>query len=512
MKVTDLHLDEDTIKFSDVLNTDIWVNEELKPQVYKKLMEIADAFIEYLDLDLNIVDIQFTGSMANYNFNKDSDIDLHIIADFEDFGINYDIISNYFNAKKSLFNQNHNITIYGHPVELYVEDKNQPSQSKGKYSLKFDKWLIKPQKITQEVEDVIDTPKYLEYIERFNAIVSSDYNSQEANDLLDELYNIRKEGLNKEGELSEDNLIFKALRSNGILKYLRQYINDNYDKSLSLTENEQNKKIIEEDYKKDKDYREIAKKLIKATKKAINNKDTQLLNSSSDIYLNMTDEFNKIDDIFKNSGKEFYIRFCQGSESFSHMSADNDLRKMVSFPILPVKPLRDFMIDLLKKNSKEYFSIKEKYENTDDYSLEVQKLFLNLALKYIKKHSKHYFEYDESLFHEFIHMIDFLRHTPTFKSKEQKFNTKKDFEDYHNSPTEQNAYYQETVHLFDDWIIELNRNNENTFTFDENDFTDFYNEFKRQYRGNYDSLNTKNKNRLRKRIYQYWKNTFKKED
>ena len=185
MKVTDLHLDEDTIKFSDVLNTDIWVNEELKPQVYKKLMEIADAFIEYLDLDLNIVDIQFTGSMANYNFNKDSDIDLHIIADFEDFGINYDIISNYFNAKKSLFNQNHNITIYGHPVELYVEDKNQPSQSKGKYSLKFDKWLIKPQKITQEVEDVIDTPKYLEYIERFNAIVSSDYNAQEANDLLD---------------------------------------------------------------------------------------------------------------------------------------------------------------------------------------------------------------------------------------------------------------------------------------------------------------------------------------
>ena len=629
MKVTDLHLDEETIKFSETLNTDIWNNDELKPQVYKKLMEIADAFIEYLDLDLNIVDIQFTGSMANYNFNEDSDIDLHIIADFEEFGINYDIISNYFNAKKSLFNQNHNITIYGHPVELYVEDKNQPSQSKGKYSLKFDKWLIKPQKITQEVEDVIDSPKYLEYIERFNAIVSSDYNAQEANDLLDELYNIRKEGLNKEGELSEDNLIFKSLRSNGILKYLRQYINDNYDKSLSLTEsaiklnglnriagiynindrthkelpkgkwhnltdkdyenglvrygiqdmfNERTcyitaadkgyaiktykfikskydhllidqyelefltdngsmfikldsdghqifenkdvqhydsqsiKKIIEEDFKKDKDYREIAKKLIKATKKAINNKDTQLLNSSSDIYLNMTDEFNKIDDIFKNSGKEFYIRFCQGSESFSHMSADNDLRKMVSFPILPVKPLRDFMIDLLMKNSKEYFSIKEKYENTDDYSLEVQRLFLKLALKYIKKHSKHYFEYDESLFHEFIHMIDFLRHTPTFKSKEQKFNTKKDYEDYHNSPTEQNAYYQETVHLFDDWIIELNRNNENTFTFDENDFTDFYNEFKRQYRGNYDYLNIKNKNRLRKRAYQYWKNTFKNKD
>ena len=52
--------------------------------------------------------------------------------------------------------------------------------------------------------------------------------------------------------------------------------------------------------------------------------------------------------------------------------------------------------------------------------------------------------------------------------RSNKFNTKKDYEDYHNSPTEQNAYYQETVHLFDDWIIELNRNNENTFTISVN--------------------------------------------
>lgn len=502
MKVTDLHLDEDTIKFSDVLNTDIWVNEELKPQVYKKLMEIADAFIEYLDLDLNIVDIQFTGSMANYNFNKDSDIDLHIIADFEDFGINYDIISNYFNAKKSLFNQNHNISIYGHPVELYVEDKNQPSQSKGKYSLKFDKWLIKPQKITQEVEDVIDTPKYLEYIERFNAIVSSDYNAQEANDLLDELYNIRKEGLNKEGELSEDNLIFKALRSNGILKYLRQYINDNYDKSLSLTET-LNKKIIEEDYKKDKEYRDIAKQMVDIVKKAINNKDTQLLNSSEDVYLNVTDEFNEIDDMFKNSGKEFYIRFCKGSENYSVLTANKGLMKLISFPILPHMELFDFMTYLFKKNK-----VKPSFKN----NTEMNKEFLKLVLKYIKKHTKNIFNNPDNLVHEFIHILDDLRYSPTANILHQDIKTVKDYDDYHNSPHEYNAYYQETMYAFDNWVKELNKSDEYLWTFDEDDFNDFYNEFKRQYRGHYDRLNTKYRNKLRKRAFQYWKNTFKKED
>ena len=620
MKVNDLHLDEDTIKFSDVLNTDIWVNEELKPQVYKKLMEIADAFIEYLDLDLNIVDIQFTGSMANYNFNKDSDIDLHIIADFEDFGINYDIISNYFNAKKSLFNQNHNITIYGHPVELYVEDKNYPSQSKGKYSLKFDKWLIKPQKITQEVEDVIDTPKYLEYIEKFNAIVSSDYNAQEANDLLDELYNIRKEGLNKEGELSEDNLIFKALRSNGILKYLRQYINDNYDKSLSLTESttklngfnriagiynindrtykelpkgewhnltdedyekglvrygiqdmfnertcyitaadkgyaiktykfikskynhlnidqyelefltdngsmfikldnnghqifendnvqhydsESIKKIIEEDYKKDKEYRDIAKQMVDIVKKAVNNKDTQLLNSSEDVYLNVTDEFNEIDDMFKNSGKEFYIRFCKGSEDYTVLTANKGLMKLISFPILPHMELFDFMTYLFKKNK-----VKPPFKN----NTEMNKEFLKLVLKYIKKHTKNIFDNPDYLVHEFIHILDDLRYSPTANILHQDIKSEKDVINYHNSPNEYNAFYQETMYAFDNWVNELNKSDEYLWEFDVDDFNDFYNEFKRQYRGHYDRLNTKYRNKLRKRAYQYWKNTFKKED
>lgn len=100
MKLEDLNLQEDTIKFSETLNKDIWNGEELKPQVYNKLNQIASAFIEYLDLNLDITDIQFTGSMANFNFNPDSDIDLHIVVKFDDYDINSDLLQDYFNAKK----------------------------------------------------------------------------------------------------------------------------------------------------------------------------------------------------------------------------------------------------------------------------------------------------------------------------------------------------------------------------------------------------------------------------
>ena len=101
------NLIEDTIKLSDTLNPTIWEDFKLKEDVKNKLKEISDAFIKYLDFDFNIDDIQIVGSMANYNFTKYSDIDLHLIADLSEIEVldkDYlDCITKYFNAKKSLF-------------------------------------------------------------------------------------------------------------------------------------------------------------------------------------------------------------------------------------------------------------------------------------------------------------------------------------------------------------------------------------------------------------------------
>ena len=104
----------------------------------------------------------------------------------------------------------------------------------------------------------------------------------------------------------------------------------------------------------------------------------------------------------------------------------------------------------------------------------------------------------EILVHECTHLIDDLRRTKSYKSKEQNQSTEKGEINYYNSPEEQNAYYQETISAFDEWI-----KNED-WKKDWKDFNNFQNEFIRQYKGNYNRLNNINKRKLKKRIYAYW--------
>ena len=47
-------------------------------------MEIAQDFYNSLQIDAELKDVTFTGSLANYNWSKYSDIDLHLIVDYKD--------------------------------------------------------------------------------------------------------------------------------------------------------------------------------------------------------------------------------------------------------------------------------------------------------------------------------------------------------------------------------------------------------------------------------------------
>ena len=70
------------------LNQKIWDGFSLKPEVLNKLGEISDVFMETLQVpNLELADIVFTGSLANYNYTDKSDIDLHLVVDFDTLGI-----------------------------------------------------------------------------------------------------------------------------------------------------------------------------------------------------------------------------------------------------------------------------------------------------------------------------------------------------------------------------------------------------------------------------------------
>ena len=219
------------------LNQKIWDGFSLKPEVLNKLGEISDVFMETLQVpNLELADIVFTGSLANYNYTDKSDIDLHLVVDFDTLGISpEDFIQKYFNAKKTEFNQKHDITIYDYPVELYVEDINSPAKASGRYSLLSEKWLKTPKGFTDDQEIELENNEVLQdLVTRINAVTASKGHYDEADALLGEIYNLRASGLEHEGEMSIENMIFKALRNEDYIEKLKKYMDNEIDRELSL--------------------------------------------------------------------------------------------------------------------------------------------------------------------------------------------------------------------------------------------------------------------------------------
>ena len=220
-------------EFKNELNPKIFTKDDkLKPEVEKKLKEIADAFIETMEIPVNSVkDIVITGSNVSYNYTEHSDIDLHILVDFNKVHKDCPIVGDYLLSKKSEFNQKRDIYIYGVPVEVYAESIDNENVHNGLYSLKAG-WVEFPKKLKPTDNDVAVNAKYKEYVEAAKGIKEGDL----AEKLLDKIKRMRKAGLADGGEFSVENLVFKKLRDNGVIEKLMKVKNDEIDKKLSLEE------------------------------------------------------------------------------------------------------------------------------------------------------------------------------------------------------------------------------------------------------------------------------------
>ena len=219
-------------KFHNELNQVIWNKDEMKPEVKAKLNQIANAFIEFLEIPKNAIkDVVVTGSIASYNYTKHSDIDLHIVVDTEKVHKDCPIVGEYLLSKKSEFNQKHDIYIYGLPVEVYAEVEGQGTVHNGLYSLNTG-WVDYPEKIKPSNNDMAVKAKYEEYAEAAKQVKDGEI----AEILLDKIKKMRKAGLAEGGEFSVENLVFKKLRDNGIIERLMKVKKEGVDKKLSLGE------------------------------------------------------------------------------------------------------------------------------------------------------------------------------------------------------------------------------------------------------------------------------------
>jgi len=225
----------DAVVFHDDLNPNLWNGTRLDPKVRKQLMLIAEDFIITLGIsDLHVKDITISGSNAAYSYTPHSDLDLHILVDMDKLP-NNEVYRELFTAKKTLYNDQHNVSIRNVPVEVYVQDTNEPVNSLGEYSVVNDKWIKIPKKQRANFDQAATKAKYENLAELVDlAIKSADIDRVKK--LIDMIRRYRKAGLSKGGEFSPENLAYKAVRSQGAIDALYALRNKLHSEELTIEE------------------------------------------------------------------------------------------------------------------------------------------------------------------------------------------------------------------------------------------------------------------------------------
>lgn len=254
----------DAVKFHNELNPNLWYGSRLRPEVKKQLKKIADDFLDELGISgLDVLDLTVSGSNAAYSYTPHSDLDLHILIDMNELP-NDEVYRELFNAKKNIYNDSHNIKIHGVPVELYVQDTNEPVISLGEYSILQDKWLKLPSKRRANLDQNSTRAKY----EKLHQLIQYALKSKDVkavNNIIKKIRQYRQAGLDSGGEFGPENLAYKALRNQDYITKLydlrdklhseeltietmySQFVNES---TIKLSDNSQAKQWIEKVYNK----------------------------------------------------------------------------------------------------------------------------------------------------------------------------------------------------------------------------------------------------------------------
>lgn len=230
------------VEYHKELCPKIWDDERMIPEIRTTLLKIAEDFWNSLKLEVPIIDVQLTGSLANYNWNPDSDLDVHIIIDFAKVDENVGLVRKALDGQRFMWNQRHPVVLKGHDVECYIQHKDEQHTASGLYSLLNGKWITVPkysppqidQKDVAEKKRVIQSELQMiknrakrardieakilyEYVERIKKKVQAD----------------RKRGLAEGGEFSVENLVFKELRREGTIEKMIDLMSELYSKIYS---------------------------------------------------------------------------------------------------------------------------------------------------------------------------------------------------------------------------------------------------------------------------------------
>ncbi len=231
------------------LNPEIWENykypnkAELKNEIRTRLLEIANEFIDFVEVDIIVTDIILMGSLVNYNWSEYSDFDLHILSDLSQYSDEKkELYLQLFDLKKTIFNYQHDIKIKGFDVELYLQNDSEIGFSEGVYSILNNEFISVPKKTETKINKELIIQKSKQWMDIIDGAIESveDNDFESGVKILKKYYRKLKKyrqcGLESGGEFSIENLVFKYLRRNGYVGKLLDYRNKFMDKKLSMQE------------------------------------------------------------------------------------------------------------------------------------------------------------------------------------------------------------------------------------------------------------------------------------
>ena len=230
----------------------IWEDEDtLDSRVRLRLLDIADDFWEFVNLTwVKPRGIVLTGSICNFNWSHYSDIDLHLIVDFNEIDDKTEFVQHYLDAKKNEWNSEHNeLTLMGFPVELYVQNIGEMPRSGGIYDLEENTWLKKPN--SNDIKSIgLDKFSIKDKAAEIMTIIDDMYNvlndttdsyeieeiGEDAHYLWKKIKSMRKASLEKNGESGAGNIVYKILRRTKYLDKLWKLLTIIYDRKNSIKE------------------------------------------------------------------------------------------------------------------------------------------------------------------------------------------------------------------------------------------------------------------------------------
>ncbi len=224
------------LQFSTRLPQAFFDGTSLKADVRDKAMRFAQGrFLELGMPELKITDMLYVGSLASFEYDDLSDVDIHIIIDPASFSGDPAMLRRYLSKINDLNEFLYNrVTFHGRKADFSfyadtVENRIEPGV--GIYSLFHSDWPSKPEPAPARFSRERVHAEFIDYVRRYNILVGEYARNKRAftcdrfSELREEVRLYRRKGIAKDGIRSSENIVYRALRRvNGNLLRQMEYL------------------------------------------------------------------------------------------------------------------------------------------------------------------------------------------------------------------------------------------------------------------------------------------------